>query len=158
MSRDKPHASPERGPHHDALEMFVGDWRAEGESYGGPNQDPRTPRAHPSRWTSTHSARWHTGRFFLVQDERAQVDGPFDTLSILGWDDEAQCYFARSFENHGFYRHYEMRVEGRVWTLSGPSERARIEFSEDGLTQTIAWDWRPAGEWLPLCDRVATKA
>jgi hypothetical protein len=44
--------------------------------------------------------RWHSGAFFVVQDERA--NGPFDTPSILGWDQEAKRYFARTVENHGF--------------------------------------------------------
>jgi len=75
----------------------------------------------------------------------------------MGWDEGTGRYFARSFENHGFYRHYEVAVEGRVWTLSGESERARIELNEDGRRQTIAWEWRPNDVWLPLCDRVATR-
>jgi len=75
----------------------------------------------------------------------------------MGCDDEAGRYFARSFENHGFYRHYEVAVQGRVWTINGETERARIEFSDDGSQQTITWEWRPKDVWLPLCDRVATK-
>lgn len=148
---------PQRGSQHDALGVFLGAWEAEGQSFGGPGQDAVNPRGNPTRWTSTHSAQWHTGKFFLIQDERAQVDGPFDTLSIMGWDDEAGRYFARTFENHGFYRHYDMTVEGYVWTISGATERARIEFSKDGRQQTITWEWRAQSVWLPLCDRVATK-
>ncbi len=151
------HAHPVRGPQHDVLDVFVGDWKADGESFGGASQDDNNPRAGATRWTSTHNARWHTGRFFLIQDERAQIDGPFDTLSIIGWDAVANCYFARTFENHGFYRHYDLAVEGRVWTISGETERARIEFSHDGRRQVIHWEWRPKDTWLPLCDRVATK-
>jgi hypothetical protein len=66
-------------------------------------------------------------------------------------------YFARTFENHGFYRRYDVTVDGNVWTFSGETERARIEFSDDGRRQTITWEWRPKDLWLPLCDRVATK-
>jgi len=47
-----------------------------------------------------------------------------------------------------------MVVDGRVWTLTGETESARIEFSEDGNTQTITWEWLPKG---PLCDRVAKR-
>lgn len=148
---------PERGPHHDALEIFLGEWRAEGQSFGGSGQNPHEPRAHAILWTSTHSARWHTGKFFLIQDERAQVAGPFDTLSVMGWDEEAGRYFANTFENHGFSRRYDVTVDGKVWTLSGETERARIAFSADGKLQTIVWEWKPKGEWLPLCDRVAEK-
>lgn len=132
-------STPKRGPQHDALEVFLGDWKAEGQAFAGPDQDARDPRRDPTRWTSTHNARWHTGKFFLIQDERAQVGGLFDTLSIMGWEDEAGRYFARSFENHGFYRHYDVTFEGRVWTFSGKTERARIEFSENGEQQTVTW-------------------
>lgn len=154
---NKPQTNPERGSQHDALDCFLGEWKAEGQSFGGPEQDAKNPRANPTQWTSTHSARWHTGKFFLIQDERAQVNGPFDTLSVMGWDDDAGCYFARTFENHGFYRHYDVTVDGNVWTISGKTERARIELSDDGKRQTIAWEWRPKHEWLPLCDRVAMR-
>jgi hypothetical protein len=41
--------------------------------------------------------------------------------------------------------------------MSGDFERARIAFSADGRTQTITWEWRPKGQWLPLCDRVADR-
>ena len=153
----QPHQLPVRGAQHDALEVFLGDWKAEGLSFGGPNQDARNPRANPTRWSSTHRACWHTGRFFLIQDERAQVDGPFDTLSVMGWDDDAGRYFARTFENHGFYRHYDMAVDGSMWTIIGKTERARIEFSVDSRQQTVTWEWRPQDAWLPLCERVATK-
>ena len=154
---NQPQTVPQRGAQHDALEVFLGNWKADGQSFGGSDQDARNPRGNPARWTSTHSARWHTGKFFLIQDERAQVDGPFDTLSIMGWDGDAGRYFARTFENHGFYRHYDLTVEGNVWTISGKAERAHIEFSNDGKRQTITWEWRPQDTWLPLCDRVATK-
>ncbi len=41
------------------------------------------------------------------------------------------------------------------WTLSGEHERATYRFSKDGSTQEISWEWKPAEEWLPLCDRTA---
>ena len=148
---------PQRSERHQALAAFLGEWRATGLSFGDPDQRPHDPRGKPTPWTSTHTGRWHSGEFFLVQDERATVGGPFDTLSIMGWDEERGRYFARSVENHGYYRHYDVDLMGRVWTFTGTSERARIAFSEDGKTQTIAWEWRPEDGWLPLCDRVATR-
>jgi hypothetical protein len=50
-----------------------------------------------------------------------------------------------------------MAVAGRVWTITGVTERCRIEFSPDGRTQTLTWEWRPKDRWLPLCDRVAVR-
>jgi hypothetical protein len=149
--------SPRRDSHHEVLNVFLGDWKAEGTSFGGANQTPQSPRGNSTPWTSTHTARWHSGQFFLIQDERAQSRGPFDTLSVMGWDPTAGRYFARTFENHGFYRHYDVTVAGQVWTLDGDTERARIEFELGGTRQNITWEWRPNDVWLPLCDRIATK-
>jgi hypothetical protein len=158
MSKRDSEVPPTRGAKHDALAVFLGRWRAEGESYGSPTQSERDPKSTPEQWVSTHTGRWHTGEFFLVQDERAFTGGrPFDTLSVMGVDDETGHYFARSFENHGFYRDYRVFADGRVWTIGGDRERARIEFSPDGRTQTISWEWRPKDTWLPLCDRIARR-
>jgi hypothetical protein len=158
MTASDHEAPPTRGVQHDLLAVFLGRWRATGQAYGSPKQPQDDPKSAPETWTSTHVGRWHTGEFFLIQDERAIVgSSPFDTLSIMGVDLATGRYFARSFENHGFYRRYDAAVDGRIWTLTGEWERARIEFSADGRTQTISWEWRPKGRWLPLCDRVATR-
>lgn len=156
MTTGDDEAPPKRGAKHQALAVFQGRWHAEGTSYGLPKQPDDNPKSAAEPWKSTFTGRWHTGEFFLVHDERATSGGkPFDTLSVLGVDAKTGKYFARSFENHGFYRHYDVAVDGRVWTFTGPTERARIELSADGRTQTIIWEWCPQGEWLPLCDRTA---
>ena len=138
---------------HDELAVFLGDWHAEGTSYGGDEQSLDNPHAGASPWNSIHSARWHSGDFFIVQDERA--NGPFDTLSLMGWDAQAGRYFARTIENHGFARGYTLTVDGRTWTLTGEQERATQIFSADGRSQEISWEWKHADVWLPLCDRTA---
>ena len=158
MAANNAHKPPTRGIKHDALNVFLGSWRAEGLSFGGTDQSGDDPKANSEPWKSTHVGRWHTGDFFLIQDEKALVGGKvFDTLSVMGVDAATGRYFARSFENHGFYRHYDAEVAGRTWRLTGETERARIDFSEDGRTQTIAWEWKPEDTWLPLCDRTAVR-
>ncbi len=155
---DQSMSAPERDTRHDALAVFLGRWRATGQAYGNPRQQADDPKAAAIDWTSTHTARWHSGDFFLVQDERATTGGaPFDTLGIMAVDQDSSRYVLRTFENHGFYREYNVTVGGRVWTISGPTERARIEFSSDGRTQTHTWEWRPQDRWLPLCDRTAVR-
>lgn len=144
-----------RDARHEALSVFLGSWQAKGVSYGSACA-PSPGRPEP--WTSTHTARWHTGEFFLVQDERATVgEEVFDTLTVMGVDPGGGRYFAQCFENHGFARRYDVSVDGAVWTFSGEHERARIAFSEDGRTQTIRWERKTGERWLPLCDRVATR-
>ena len=150
--------APVRSSAHDALSVFLGEWHAEGTSFGGTDQSGTDPKANGVPWASTHTAHWHTGNFFLIQDERARIDGKvFDTLSIMGVGPSDEGYIARTFENHGFYRHYALAVDDRTWLLSGATERARTVFSGDGNTQTITWEWLRDGKWLPLCDRVASR-
>jgi len=67
------------------------------------------------------------------------------------------------FDNHGFQRCYDVTVDGRVWTFSGATERARIVFSDDGATQTITWEWRPEeidvdAAWFTAIKRLAPVA
>ena len=158
MTQSESEVAPVRGNQHQALAVFLGQWRAEGQSFGSSKQRVEDPRSAVEPWMSTHTGKWHTGEFFLIQDERAVIGGqPFDTLSVMGVDAKTGRHFARTFENHGFYRHYDVSNDGRIWTVTGERERARIAFSEEGRTQTITWEWRPEERWLPLCDRVARR-
>jgi hypothetical protein len=75
----------------------------------------------------------------------------------MGADASTGGYFARSFENHGFYRHYNVSVAGDRWSLTGEHERATVVFSDNDRTQTISWEWKPDDTWLLLCDGVATR-
>src|SRR5690625_1487663 len=95
---------PEHSEIHDQLTAFLGDWQAEGTSYGGTDQSGPDPKANGVAWQSTHSGRWHSGGFFLVQDERAVVGGAtFDTLAVMGLDDGGTG-FVQNFDNLGFSR------------------------------------------------------
>jgi hypothetical protein len=154
-----PAAQPVRSALHDALEMFVGQWRAEGLSYGSPHQSIANPKGDVQRWKSTHTAHWHTGRFFLLLDEKAYVGAdPIETMGVMGVDGSTGRLFARCFDNRGHERRYELNVDGRRWTFDGAAERALIDFSADGRTQRIVWEWNPRGRWLPWCERTAVRA
>lgn len=158
MATSDDQTAPKRGDLHEALAVFLGRWHAEGNSYGSPNQPADDPKSAAEPWISSHTGTWHTGEYFLIQDERATTgSSTLDTLSVMGVDATTGRYVARCFENHGFYRHYDVSCDGLVWTVMGETERARIVFSPDGKTQTITWEWRPKDRWLPLCDRIARR-
>lgn len=138
---------PVHGPEDERLGVFAGKWHSEGQSYGNGKTEP---------WVSDEVTEWLPGQFFLVQREDARIggDGSLITHALLGYDREAGQYVAHAFNNLGYHRRYAMSVDGRVWTLTGDLERARIEFSEDGRRQDVKWEWRPKGDaWVPLCDR-----
>ena len=148
---------PQRDERHDALSVFLGTWSAHGTSFGGTDQSGDDPKGNGETWVSTHEAKWHTGRFFLVQDERADIAGArFDTLSVLGVGDNG-AYFSRGFENHGFYREYKVARDGQTWRFDGETERATVVFEDDDRRQVWTWEWKPKDAWLPLCDRVAER-
>ena len=143
--------APTRTDQVKALGIFIGDWTAEGTSFGGEASSGQL-------WFSIHTAAWHTGNFFIIQDERARIDGSvFDTHAVIGVDSATGAYFMRSVENHGFDRDYRMERDGDVWRVIGDTERATITFSDGGRTQTHRWEWKPAGTWVPLCDRAAKR-
>ena len=50
---------------HRRLEVFIGDWHAEGTSYGD-GQDAADPRASSVPWTSDESYEWLPGSFFVL--------------------------------------------------------------------------------------------
>jgi hypothetical protein len=135
---------------YEKLAVWIGDWRAEGTNYAA---DGAT-----SRWLSEETFEWLAGQFFVVQrwNEHGSTE-PFIGLGVMGYDQRTARHFTRSFENHGFYRHYDMTVEGNIWTFDGPTERARVEFVDGGDTQRIHWEFKPRGQWQPLCDRVARR-
>ena len=64
MTKDSRALIPKRGEMHEPLAIFLGDWKAEGTSYGGTDQSGADPRANGVPWKSTHTGRWHTGEFF----------------------------------------------------------------------------------------------
>ena len=77
-------------------------------------------------------------RIFLIQDEHADLSGaPFDTISVMGVDDDGHGYFSRTFENHGYYWRYALSVDGATWTLTGDTERATTNFSDGNRKQDI---------------------
>lgn len=150
-------SSPKRNDKHEALSAFLGTWTSRGTSYGGTDQSGDDPKANGEPWLGTCEGRWHTGSFFLVQDERVDIAGArFDTLSLMGVGEDGK-YFAQSFENHGYSRHYEVQRSGKKWTILGDTERATIEFADGGKKQTIQWEWKIKNKWFPLCDRIAMK-
>lgn len=147
----------DRTPKHDALKVFLGTWTARGTSFGGTDQSGDDPKANGEAWLSTHEAYWHTGQFFLIQDERADIEGSrFDTLSVIGLDEQGS-YVARTFENHGFFRQYAVERDGDTWAFVGEFERATYRFEDGDRRQIATWEWKKDGVWMPLCDRVATR-
>jgi len=77
---------PKPGPEVQKLAYYVGTWRGEGETKGG-------PFGPAGKLSSTISCEWHDGGFQLVC--RGQESGPTGKrtfLNIMAYDDEAKAY------------------------------------------------------------------
>ena len=71
---------------HRRLEVFIGDWHAEGTSFGE-GQDAADPRASGVPWTSDESYEWLPGNFFVLQRCDAMVgEHEFKGAEIIGYD------------------------------------------------------------------------
>lgn len=76
--------SPIPGPEHRRLEIFVGEWRTEGEILA-------TEAGPASRLTAIDRYEWLPGGFFLLHHVDARMgDVEIKTLEIIGYDAESE--------------------------------------------------------------------
>lgn len=151
--------STERDSARRQLDVFAGTWRARGDSFGGPEQNPADSRANPALWTSEESYEWLPGGFFMLHKWDALINKhPFKGTEILGHDDAEGGFFTCMFDNAGNHPSYRASVSGHVWKFAESETRATVTFSSDGNRMVVSWEWRQGdSEWLPLCDRTANR-
>jgi hypothetical protein len=143
---------------HRRLEVFIGDWHAEGTSYGD-GQDAADPRASGAPWTSDERYEWLPGSFFVLHRWDAMAGKrEFKGAEIIGYDEAAGRYFALMFDNAGHHPEYRASVDGGVWSFTEAQTRATVTVQEGDDKMTFNWEWKNGGkDWLPLCDRVASR-
>ena len=143
---------------HRRLEVFIGDWHAEGTSYGD-GQDAADPRAAGVPWTSDESYEWLPGNFFVLHRWDAQMGKhQFKGAEIMGYDEAEGGFFTRMFDNAGHHPDYRASVDGHVWTFTEAQTRATVSVQGGGNKMTFNWEWKNGSrKWLPLCDRVASR-
>jgi len=102
---------PTPAPEVKKLEMFAGDWTAEG------TQTP-APGAPSSKWTMTTHAEWMEGNFFLV--EHSDMDlGPMGKgkdIAVMGYDTDRGVYTYRAFSSFGEVEDATGKWEGDTFT------------------------------------------
>ena len=158
MPRTPKPRQPKPTAAHHRLEVFIGDWHAEGTSYGD-GQDATDPRAAGVPWTSDESYVWLPGNFFVLYRWDAQMGKhAFKGAEIMGYDEAEGGYFTRMFDNAGHHPDYRASVDGDVWNFTEAQTRAAVTVQDGGDKMTFNWEWKNGGrKWLPLCDRVAVR-
>lgn len=152
---DDPKEVPAGVPALKQLDVFVGKWQAEGESFG----EHTGGSASPENWVSEESYEWLPGGYFLLHRWDARVGSKeFTGIEIIGYDEATGTYFARMFDNMGNKPEYSIRQEDGAWIFTGTSSRATVRESIDGSTMEWKWEQQKAGgDWQPLCNRTATR-
>jgi len=142
------------------LEMFVGDWTAEGTQTPGPG-------ATSSRWTMTTHAEWMEGNFFLV--ERSEMDlgsmGKGKNLAVMGYDPDRGLYTYRAFSSFGEVEDAAGKWEGDTltWTsiehMGGKTMQGRFTMKIlSPMAYTMKFELSPDGkQWMTAMEGKATK-
>lgn len=139
------------------LNVFIGKWHHEGKSYAE-GQDKDNPLASAVLWKSDESYEWLPGNYFIIHKWNAMVGkNSFIGTEIIGYNKEKNQYFTHHFDNSGFHPKYIAMVRGNIWNFSEPDTRVEITINSSNLL-TLKWEWRNGNsDWLPLCDRTATR-
>ncbi|RKH56899.1 DUF1579 domain-containing protein [Corallococcus aberystwythensis] len=145
---------PRLGPEQQRLEVFAGEWRAEGvlgEASG--------PHVGAQATAEEHYA-WLPGGFFLGHRGVMRFGNErLESTRILGFDPVTQRYRMHQFDNMGYARVYEGgEQQDGVWFFAGPHERVTVTFGGGNHAMDIHWEQSDDGQrWRPLCDLKATR-
>jgi hypothetical protein len=138
---------------HKRLDIFLGRWSIEGQN------SENAPDAAGARIIGEELYDWLPGNFFLSYHWVHHMDGlSHKGVGIIGYNVENGEYFAHNYDNMGYTRHYQLKVDADTWTISGEFERARIVFGIDGRSMKVNWEIVKHGRtWVPLCEWKAEK-
>ncbi|MBV9182925.1 MAG: DUF1579 family protein [Acidobacteria bacterium] len=151
---------PSPAPELKKLQLFAGDWSADGTMTMGP------PGTAPSKWTRNSHAEWLDGNFFLVEHSVMDLGpmGKGTELAVLGYDPEKNVYTYKAFNSMGQSEDSTGTVNGDIWTwlseehfggapmkgrytmkvLSPTSYTMKFELSQDGSSWTTAMEGKAA--------------
>jgi hypothetical protein len=77
-------------------------------------------------------------------------------LEIIGY--EGAVLRATSYDSLGIVSHYNARLTGRVWSMTGTHERFKGHFSKDGRELQGIWERRVRkGPWRPVMQVTLTR-
>src|SRR5690348_4458145 len=103
---------PTPAPELKKLEMFAGDWTAEGTMSGAPG-------APAGKWTMSSHGEWMEGNFFLVDHSEMDLGAPMGkgkSLAFYGYDADRGVYTYKSFSSWGEVEDATGKLEGDTLT------------------------------------------
>jgi hypothetical protein len=156
-------APPTPAPELKKLEMFAGDWTAEGTMTAAPGA--------PSKWSMTTHAEWMEGNFFLVEHDEMDLGamGKSKELAVMGYDPDNKVYTYRAFSSMGEAENATGTLDGNTLTwlsdehmngqvmkgrftmkiLSPTAYDMKFELSQDGKQWMTAMEGKATKKYQP---------
>jgi len=151
---------PTPAPELKKLEMFAGDWNAEGTMVAAPG-------APSGKWTMATHGDWMEGNFFIVQHDEMDLGamGKVKETAFLGYDTDKKVYTYHAFSSMGEAETAIGTLEGDTFTwLSDEHMNGQImkgRFTEKILSPTsytMKFELSQDGkQWMTAMEGKATK-
>jgi len=102
--------------------------------------------------TGSETFEWMEGAFFLIRKWDSRQNGIRSTgMSIIGHCPFTNNFYATTYDNTGYKRHYKLLVDGMAFVFEGERERIMLTVSEDGKSYTEHREIAMNKKWMPLC-------
>ena len=102
--------------------------------------------------TGSETFEWMEGAFFLIRKWDTKQNGIRSTgMSIIGHCPFTNTFYATTYDNTGYKRHYKLFVTGMVFTFEGERERIVLTITDDGKSYIENREISLNKKWMPLC-------
>jgi hypothetical protein len=120
-----------RGPHHEALDAWIGRWINEGhviepDGSSGP------------KIVTSDVYEWAPGGLLVVHTAYGRI-GEHDggAIEMIGYDEASGHYTSHLYDSQGNVSVHSLTARGDTWTYRGDVTRSTVEFSDGHRVQTI---------------------
>lgn len=137
-------------PHPDLMKIrtLEGHWTISGTN----------PQKESGCITGSETFEWMAGNFFLIRKWDSKQNGIWSTgMSIIGHCPFSNTFYATTYDNTGYKRHYKLFIDGMNFTFEGERERILLTLAEDGKSYTERREISLNKKWMPLCSVQAIK-
>jgi hypothetical protein len=140
--RNLPPVPPLPSPRMRPLGRLVGTWLTQGLTLSPSGQSENS-------FTFFDQYEWLPGGHVLAHTVTGELRGtPLQGLEIIGY--HGRVLRATSYDSRGTVTHYQARLKGRTWSISGEKERFSGHFDKTGRQLEGRWERRPGrGHWRP---------
>jgi hypothetical protein len=153
--------APERGPEHERLGFWIGEWMMEGKV----NENPMMPAGPTS---GSEKCEWFDGKFAVICHTKGKSPMGEETgLGILSYNAEAGVYTYYGVNSSGWAMTTVPRgtIDGKTWVYDDESEmggmtiKGRYTITETS-ENTFDYTWQmmmPDGSWATIMEGKAKK-